>query len=123
MRDKTLNKLYEEIDQTLNADYSDEEKVLRYLGALKKYRYYDAEENIGADTRVKKSNIETEVLQSVPPPQQYWAKRILDHMMRNRDVQVGDNRELIYKQQKLHGSSSQISSATFFKKTDRPIAL
>jgi len=124
MRDKTSSKLDEKIDQTLNADYSDKEMAFRYLAALKNYRHYDAEDNIRADTKVKKSNIETEVLQLVLPPQQYRAKRIIDHMSRNRDVQVGDNEELIYKQQKLHGSHITDLISDVLKKTgqnDSPV--
>jgi hypothetical protein len=101
MRDKTLSRLDEEIEQTLNADCADDEKAIRYLASLKKYRHYDMENKSREDS---KSPVESEVLHTIPSEKRYKAQRILDQLKRNRDVQVGEEGEFIYKQQKLHGS-------------------
>ena len=101
MREKTLSKLDEEIEQTLNGDLPDEQKVDLYLTSLKKYKHYSAVESKQPETKV---DFETEVLQSTPTTQQYKAKRLLDHIKRNKDAEISKEGELIYKQQTLQGS-------------------
>ena len=103
MREKALSRLDEEIEKTLNDDCTDEEKVVRYLSAIKKHRHYDIAEK-HYEEKKPKQDIIADVLRSLPNAQQYKAKRILDHLTQNRDVEVSDEGELIYRQQKLHGS-------------------
>jgi len=43
MREKTLSRLDEEIENTLNSELSDSDKALKYIDALRRYKYYGEE--------------------------------------------------------------------------------
>ena len=61
MREKTLSKLDEEIEQTLSSDLVDSEKALRYIAALKKYKYYESSKR--EETEV---DVESKILSTIP---------------------------------------------------------
>jgi hypothetical protein len=97
MKEKTLTRLDEEIEQTLSSDLPDNEKAIKYIAALQRYKYYDAPKEVTE----KKVDVETDILASVPDVQRHKAKRLLDYLKRDADVKIGENGEFIYRQEKL----------------------
>jgi hypothetical protein len=94
MPDKRLSGLDQEIQSTLNSDMSDDQKVKIYLSTLAKYRAYEH------NTKVPevKNVVETELADSLPPNQQYKAKKLLRLIKDNPEIEWSDRGELIYKQ-------------------------
>jgi len=102
MREKTLSKLDEEIESTLNSDLVDSEKAAKYIDALRRYKYYG--EPPVPEKKEEKASAESEILATVSTAQRHKAKRLLDHLKRDTNFKIGDEGEIVYKQQKLHKS-------------------
>jgi hypothetical protein len=102
MREKTLSKLDEDIESTLNSDLEDGEKAARYIESLRRYKYY-GDSGI-ADKKGEKSNVESEILATISIEDRHRAKRILEHLKRDTSFKIGDEGEIIYKQQKIDKS-------------------
>jgi len=99
MREKTLSRLDEDIEQTLNSELSDEEKATNYIAALRRYKYF------GIPPKVEpKVDIESEILETVPAAYRHKAKRLMEHMKRDPSIQIGEKGELIHNQQKIEDS-------------------
>lgn len=93
MPEKSLSNLDREIQTTLNGDLPDDQKAIMYAITLKKYKTHDN------NTRPKpKINLVDELGDSLPPAQQYKAKKLLRFVKDNPDIDWTDNGELIYKQ-------------------------
>ena len=90
--EKSLSALDNEIQTTLNSDLPDDEKAKLYVSALKRFKAYDAK------PPPPKINLETELTNSLPPNQQYKAKKLLRLIKDNPDIDWSDSGELIYKQ-------------------------
>src|SRR5258708_8117491 len=101
MREKTLSNLDEEIENTLNSDLEDGENALKYIDALRRYKYYG--EPV-AEKKIEKASAESEILSADSSVQRHKATRLLDHLKRYENFKIRDEGELIYKQQKLHKS-------------------
>ena len=99
MKDKTLSNLDTIISETLNSEMSDDEKAKRYAMALRSFKYYDAPPAPAKDEK------ESEILSSIDPSVQYKAKRLLDQLKRNPDVDWSGKGELIYKQSLIPNSN------------------
>src|SRR6266568_3205365 len=102
MREKTLSRLDEEIEETLNSGLDDGAKALKYIDALRRYKYYG--EPVPEKKIEEKAGAESEILSTVSSAQRHKAKRLLDHLKRDSNFKIGDEGEIIYKQQKLHQS-------------------
>jgi len=93
MPEKSLSNLDREIQSTLNSDLPDDQKAKMYAITLKKYKTHDN------NTRPKpKINLVDELADSLPPSQQYKAKKLLRFVKDNPDIDWTDNGELVYKQ-------------------------
>ncbi len=101
MREKTLSKLDEDIENTLNSDLDDSEKALKYIDSLRRYKYYGETDS---EKKVEKPSLESEILSTVSIGQRHKAKRLLDHLKRDANFKIGEEGEIVYKQQKLHRS-------------------
>lgn len=104
MREKTLSKLDEDIENTLNSDLDDGEKAARYIDSLRRYKYYGESAIADKKKEEEKPSAESEILATVSADQRHKAKRILDHLKRDSSFKIGDEGEIIYKQQKIHKS-------------------
>src|SRR6266581_8662394 len=102
MREKTLSRLDEEIENTLNSELSDSDKALKYIDALRRYKYYGEEPQ--KKEKEKSAGEESEILATVSGARRHKAKQILDHLKRDPSFKIGDEGEIIYKQQKLYNS-------------------
>jgi len=96
MKEKTLTKLDKEIEQTLSSELPDSEKAVKYIAALRRYKYFDSPVKEEA-----KVDVEEDILSTVPITQRHKAKRLLEHLKRDTSVQIGEKGEFIYRQQKL----------------------
>jgi hypothetical protein len=100
MYNKSLSAIDIDIETTLLSDLPDDEKVKRYTATLKRFKAYE-------EPKIEKvpviDQLETNVLQSVPPNQAYKAKRLLHHIKREPDWTKDG--ELIYKQTKILNSN------------------
>ena len=103
MREKTLTRLDEEIEKTLNSDLPDGEKAIKYIEALRQYKYYESPQTKEKEQETQ-ANVESEILSSVSGAQQHKVKRLLEHLKRDKDVEIGEKGELIYKNQKIQQS-------------------
>ena len=101
MREKTLSKLDEEIEQTLSSDLEDSEKAQRYIAALKKYKYYESPKR----EEDSEAGVESKILSTISVAQRHKARRLLEHLKRDADVKIGDEGEFIYRQQKVSESN------------------
>jgi len=96
MREKTLSRLDEDIEETLASDLSDSEKAAKYIAALHRYKHYGAPKEVE-----EKVDVESDVLDTVPLSQRHTAKRLLDHLKKDRNFKIGDRGEISYNQQKV----------------------
>jgi len=94
MPEKSLGNLDSEIRATLNGDLPDDQKAKQYMLTLKKFRVH---ENSTKPTKPKPA-ITDELVGSLPPNQQYKAKKLLRLIRDNPDIDWSDKGELIYKQ-------------------------
>jgi len=92
MPEKSLSELDKVIHQTLNSELPDDEKAKLYMAALHRFKAYDAK------PPPPKLNLESELANSLPPNQQYKAKKLLRLIKDNPDIDWKDTGELIYKQ-------------------------
>lgn len=93
MPEKSLSNLDREMQTILNGDLPDDQKVKMYALTLKKYKTHEN------NTRPKpKVNLIDELADSLPPSQQYKAKKLLRLVKDNPDIDWSDKGELIYKQ-------------------------
>lgn len=90
--EKSLSELDKVIHQTLNSQLPDDEKAKLYMSALHRFKAYDAK------PPPTKINLESELAGSLPPNQQYKAKKLLRLIKDNPDIEWNDKGELIYKQ-------------------------
>jgi hypothetical protein len=120
MRDKSLSAIDNDIETTLLSDLPDDEKAKRYMATLKRFKAYE-------EPKIEKSpvvdQLESNVLQSVPPNQAYKAKRLLQHIKRERDFDWTEDGEMIYKQTKIPNSNivDLMNDALKTKSTDLPV--
>ena len=103
MREKTLTRLDEEIEKTLNSDLPDGEKAIKYIEALRQYKYYESPQTKEKEQETQ-ANVKSEILSSVSGAQWHKAKRLLEHVKRHKDVEIGEKGELIYNNQKIQQS-------------------
>lgn len=101
MREKTLTRLDEDIEKTLNSNLDDVEKAQLYIETLRRYKHFDTSV---ASKEEEKENTETDILESVPVEQRHRAKRLLEHLKQDSSIKIGDKGEFMYNQQKLHQS-------------------
>jgi len=101
MREKTLGKLDEEIEHTLNSELPDGEKALNYIDALRRYKFYGIEPKANKTEEEKGDSMESEILESVSSDVRHKAKRLLSHLKRDSNFKIGSEGEIIYKQQKI----------------------
>ena len=114
MREKTLTRLDEEIERTLHSDLPDNEKAIKYMESLRQYKYYKSPHtNFGEETE---ENAESKVLSSFSVAQKHKAKRLLEHLKWDKDVQISKKGGLVYKEQKIQQSYQQICSTIFYRK-------
>ena len=99
MPEKSLCTLDEEIEKTLNSDLPDDEKVKQYVSTLRKFKVYE-----NPKTVEPKTISEPDLLESLPPNQQYKAKRLLRLIKDNPDLEWSDDGELIYRQKLMRDS-------------------
>jgi hypothetical protein len=92
--EKSLSSLDHEIQNTLNSDLPDDQKAKLYSATLMKFKVYDNSTKPSAP----KPTIESELVGSLPPAQEYKAKKLLRLIKDNPDVDWSDKGELIYKQ-------------------------
>ena len=97
MREKTLSRLDDDIQKTLDSDLPDGEKAAKYIAALHRYKYYDSPNEIVEE----KTTSESDILDTVPNNQRHKAKRILEHLKRDPSLKVNDNGEISYNQQTI----------------------
>ena len=117
MREKSLSKLDEMIEDTLNSDLPDDEKAKRCTITLNKFRYYDE----SPVTPVAKKD--DDILQSIQSNQQYKAKRLLQQLKKNSDIKFDDDGQMIYRQSLVPNSnvSDLLTDVLKKKTTDPPI--
>ena len=123
MRDRTLSRLDEEIHQTLDSDLSDNEKAVKYIAALKKYKYYESPpEKAIQKEKEEKESVESDVLESVPSTNKYKAKQLLDRLKEDPDVRINREGEFIYRQRKIPKSRvvDLINDVILKKSTESP---
>ena len=94
MPEKSLSSLDQEIRTTLNGDLPDDQKAKLYMITLKKYRAHDG----STKPAEPKIDLDNELADSLPPTQQYKAKKLLRLIRDNPDIDWSDKGELIYKQ-------------------------
>jgi len=94
MPEKSLSGLDHEIQATLNGDLPDDQKAKLYMITLKKYRAHDG----STKPAEPKIDLDSELADSLPPTQQYKAKKLLRLIRDNPDIDWSDKGELIYKQ-------------------------
>ena len=104
IKEKTLSRIDSAIEDILQSDIPDDEKVKRYTIALNKYRAIDQYEPRVSES-LKKEDFESDVIQSVPLAQQYKAKRLLDYLKKDPDIQWSDRGELIHRQNLVRNSN------------------
>lgn len=102
MPEKSLTALDLQIRDTLNSQLPDDEKAKLYVSALKRFKAYDNGTKLPAPPKL---NLETEAVDSLPPTQQYKAKKLLRLIKDNPDIDWSDKGELIYKQTKIPKSN------------------
>ena len=98
--EKSLSRLDLEIQNILNNDLPDDQKVIMYNATLKKYRTYDN----SMKAVEPKPTIEQELTDTLPPNQQYKAKKLWRLIKDNPDIDWSDKGELIYKQSLIPNS-------------------
>ena len=120
MRDKSLSALDTEIASTLESDEPDDEKAKRYISTLKKFKYH---EELPVPPVKKIDKLESSVLDSMPPNQRYKAKRMLNLLRNNPEVDFNDKGELIYRQSSIPNSDivDLIGDATRSKSSEDPV--
>ena len=120
MRDKSLSAMDTEIANTLDSDAPDDVKAKHYIMTLKRYKFH---EEIPKPTVKPIEKLESTVLQSVSQKQQYKAKRAMDLLKRNSEVDFNDQGELIYRQSKVPGSNivDLIEDLTRTTSTEAPV--
>jgi hypothetical protein len=120
MREKSLSALDNDIDSTLQSDLPDDEKAKRYSASLKRFKAY---EELKTEKTPVIDELESGVLQSVPSNQAYKAKRLIQHIKREPDLDWTKEGELIYKQTKIPNSNivDLMSDTLKTKSTDLPI--
>ena len=94
MPEKSLSGLDREIQATLNGDLPDDQKAKLYTLALNRFRAHDG----NTKPPMPKINLDDELADSLPPTQQYKAKKLLRLIRDNPDIDWSDKGELIYKQ-------------------------
>ena len=67
MREKTLSRLDDEIQKTLDSDLPDSEKAAKYIAALHRYKYYESPDQIVEE----KTNSESDILKTVASDQRH----------------------------------------------------
>ena len=92
MPEKSLSKLDSDIQSTLASELPDDEKAKMYIAALHRFKAHDAK------PPPPKINLENELAGTLPPNQQYKAKKLLRLIKDNPDIDWNDKGELIYKQ-------------------------
>ena len=102
MREKTLSRLDEDIEKTLNSELPDDQKVTDYIAALRRYKYFEVPHT--KEEEEPKANIESKILDTVPVELRHKAKRLMEHLKRDPSVQIGEKGELIHNQQKIENS-------------------
>ena len=86
MREKTLSRLDEDIEKTLNSDIGDAEKAHLYIEALRKYKHFDSSSSALAEKKTDEKLSETDILATVPVNQRHRAKRLLEHLKRDPSI-------------------------------------
>jgi len=104
MRDKTLSKLDEEIEQTLNSELSDGDKALNYIDALRRYKFYGIEPLTDKKEEKDEKMAESEILATVSSDVRHKAKRLMDHLKQDPSFKIGGEGEIFYNQQKISHS-------------------
>lgn len=100
IREKTLSRLDDEINDTLSSELIDEEKARKYIIALKKYRRFNNPTVIKDDVMD-----ESEVLKSFPANSQHQAKRLLDGLKKEGGLKIASDGTIEYRQQRFPDSS------------------
>src|SRR6059036_287799 len=120
MPEKSLSALDQVIQSTLNSDLPDDEKAKLYVSTLKRFKAYDK----SSKPAPPKPNIESELVGSLPPNQQYKAKKLVRLLKDNPDIDWSDKGELIYKQNlipKSHASDLFEDALSSKRPVDGPI--
>src|ERR1700690_583201 len=120
MRDKSLSALDTEIANTLDSDEPDDVKAKHYIMTLKRFKFH---EEIPKPVIKPLEKLEPKVLESVSQKQQYKAKRAMDLLKRNSEVDFNDRGELIYRQSRVPGSNivDLIEDLTRTTSTESPV--
>ena len=82
MPEKSLSGLDHEIQATLNGDLPDDQKAKLYMITLKKYRAHDGSTKPAAP----KIDLDSELADSLPPTEQYKAKKLMRLIRDNPDI-------------------------------------
>lgn len=114
IRDKTLSKLDEHIESILRSDLPDDLKAKYYASSLRTYKTYD-EEKKKPENKIEK--LETDVLKSISPNNQYKANRILALLKRDPDVTFSKDGEVVYKRNVIRDSNITDIIVDLLKKT------
>ena len=114
--------LYVEIKRVLDSDFPDDVKAGLYDQAIRKYRYISD----GSTQRTAHSllvdrvaALKDDVINSLPPSDQYKARRIWHHLDRDSDQEWSDNGQLIYRKSLIPNSHASELFQHIFKKTKR----
>ncbi len=105
IKEKTLSKLDNAIEEVLQSDLADDEKAKRYTIALNKFRAIEEYTPSSSESLQNNSNYELDVIRSVPPAQQYKARRLLDYLKKDPEIQWSDRGELIHRQNLVQNSN------------------
>lgn len=97
IKEKTLSKLDTAIEDILRSDLTEDEKAKRYTAALNRFRAIE-EYSPRVSEALQKKDLETDVIRSVPLAQQYKAKRLLDYLKKDPEIQWTDSGQLVHHQ-------------------------
>ena len=95
IKEKTLSNLDSVIEEILRSDLPYDEKAKRYTVALNKFRAIEDYSPRVSET-LQNKDFDSNVINSVPLAQQYKAKRLLDYLRKDPEIQWSDKGELIH---------------------------
>src|SRR5271157_318552 len=115
--EKAQNKIDDAITEILNSDLPDDVKVKRYSEAARRFSVIN--EPSPAPSADSKKLTESDVLHSIPTATRHTAKRLLDYLKRDGNVQYKDDGRVTYKNETFAESNIvDLLDAALSKKVD-----
>lgn len=126
VHDKAMSSLDSDITQTLNSSETDDVKISNYLSAIRRYKSYDTASNIIKPPQPDSEDALRDAMERISPDKRHKAKRLLDHLKADPDMQIDPSGQLIYRQQTLRGSKisellSEALDTAKLKSTPSPV--